>query len=55
MQNTYQQKLADLEANSSNKKVKLEGGKRFKIKSDFQPSGDQPEACLLYTSPRPRD
>ena len=44
MQNTYQQKLADLEANSSNKKVKLEGGKRFKIKSDFQPSGDQPEA-----------
>jgi len=44
MQNTYQQKLADLEASSSNKKVKLEGGKRFKIKSDFQPSGDQPEA-----------
>ena len=33
MQNTYQQKLADLEANSSNKKVKLEGGKRFKIKN----------------------
>ena len=44
MQNTYQEKIADLEANKSNKNHKLEGGIKFKIKSDFQPSGDQPEA-----------
>ena len=50
MQNTYQEKLADLEVNNSKKIKKLEGGINFKIKSDFQPSGDQPEACLLYTS-----
>ena len=45
MQNTYQEKLADLEVNNSKKIKKLEGGINFKIKSDFQPSG-----CLLYTS-----
>ena len=44
MQNTYQEKLADLEVNNSKKINKLEGGIKFKIKSDFQPSGDQPEA-----------
>ena len=44
MQNTYQEKIADLEVNNSNKTSKLEGGIKFKIKSDFQPSGDQPEA-----------
>ena len=44
MQNTYQEKTADLEVNNSNKTQKLEGGIKFKIKSDFQPSGDQPEA-----------
>ena len=44
MQNTYQEKLADLEVNNSKKIKKLEGGIKFKIKSDFQPSGDQPEA-----------
>ena len=44
MQNTYQEKIADLEVNNSNKKNKLEGGIKFKIKSEFQPSGDQPEA-----------
>ena len=44
MQNTYQEKLADLEVNNSKKIKKLEGGINFKIKSDFQPSGVQPEA-----------
>ena len=44
MQNTYQEKTGDLEVNNSNEKRKLEGGIKFKIKSDFQPSGDQPEA-----------
>ena len=44
MQNTYQEKIDDLEVNNSNKKRKLEGGIKFKIKSNFQPNGDQPEA-----------
>ena len=44
MQNTYQEKIADLEINNSKGNKKLEGGIKFKIKSNFQPSGDQPEA-----------
>ena len=44
MQNTYQEKTGNLDTNNSGKKSKLEGGIKFKIKSDFQPSGDQPEA-----------
>ena len=44
MQKSYQEKLADLEINNSKDHKKLEGGIKFKIKSDFQPSGDQPEA-----------
>ena len=44
MQNTYQKKILDLEASKNAPRIKLEGGKKFKIKSDFQPAGDQPEA-----------
>ncbi len=44
MQNTYQEKIGDLEVNNSRENRKLEGGIKFKIKSDFQPSGDQPLA-----------
>ena len=44
MQNTYQEKIDNLEANNSPVRKKLEGGIRFKIKSNFQPAGDQPEA-----------
>ncbi len=44
MQNTYQEKIDNLESNNAPVKKKLEGGIRFKIKSDFQPAGDQPEA-----------
>ena len=44
MSNSYQQKFNELESGSSAIKKKLEGGIKFKIKSDFQPSGDQPEA-----------
>ena len=44
MQNTYQEKILDLEAANNSPRVKLEGGIKFKIKSDFQPAGDQPEA-----------
>ena len=44
MQNTYQEKIDDLEVTNSGEKRKLEGGIKFKIKSEFQPNGDQPEA-----------
>ncbi len=44
MENTYQDLITDIQ--SKNRKIsgKLEGGKKFKIKSDFKPAGDQPEA-----------
>ena len=44
MQNTYQEKIGDLEIANSQVHKKLEGGIKFKIKSDFQPDGDQPQA-----------
>ena len=44
MSNSYQEKFNELESGSNAIKKKLEGGIKFKIKSDFQPSGDQPEA-----------
>ena len=44
MQNTYQEKIDNLEANNAPVRKKLEGGINFKIKSNFQPAGDQPEA-----------
>ena len=37
-------KIDDLEVTNSGEKRKLEGGIKFKIKSEFQPNGDQPEA-----------
>ena len=49
MQNTYQEKILDLEATNNSPRVKLEGGIKFKIKSDFQPAGDQPEAIKTLT------
>ena len=44
MQNTYQEKILDIETNNNSIKKKLEGGIKFKIKSSFQPAGDQPQA-----------
>jgi excinuclease ABC subunit B len=44
MQNTYQEKIENLEIANSQVHKKLEGGIKFKIKSDFQPDGDQPQA-----------
>ena len=55
MENTYQDLITDIQSKNPKIGGKLEGGKKFKIKSDFKPAGDQPEACLLYTSPSPRD
>ena len=44
MQNTYQDLISDIQSKNPKFAGKLEGGKKFKIKSDFKPAGDQPEA-----------
>ena len=44
MQNTYQDLITDIQSKNPEFSGKLEGGKKFKIKSDFKPAGDQPEA-----------
>ncbi len=44
MENTYQDLITDIQSKNPKIGGKLEGGKKFKIKSDFKPSGDQPEA-----------
>ena len=49
MQNTYQEKILDIETTNNSIKKKLEGGIKFKIKSDFQPAGDQPQAIKTIT------
>ena len=49
MQNTYQEKILDIETTNNSFKKKLEGGIKFKIKSDFQPAGDQPQSIKSLT------
>tara|TARA_B110000438_G_scaffold134725_1_gene130347 strand:- start:9211 stop:11367 length:2157 start_codon:yes stop_codon:yes gene_type:complete len=44
MGNTYQDKITEIQSNNPFLKNKLEGGKKFKITSDFNPAGDQPQA-----------
>ena len=44
MQNTYQDLITDIQSKSPQISEKLEGGKKFKIKSNFKPAGDQPDA-----------
>ena len=44
MQNTYQDLITDIQSKKPEISGKLEGCKKFKIKSDFKPAGDQPEA-----------
>jgi len=44
MQNTYQDLITDIQSKNPQINGKLEGGKKFKIVSDFEPAGDQPEA-----------
>ena len=39
MQNTYQDLITDLEGKKPEISGKLEGGKKFKIVSDFKPAG----------------
>ncbi len=44
MENTYQDLITDIQSKNPKISGKLEGGKKFKIKSDFKPAGDQPGA-----------
>ena len=44
MQNTYQDLITAIQSKNPEINRKLEGGKKFKIKSDFKPAGDQPDA-----------
>ena len=50
MQNTYQDLITDIQSKSPQIRGKLEGGKKFKIKSDFKPAGDQPDAIKKLVS-----
>ncbi len=50
MQNTYQDLINDLEGKKPQISGKLEGGKKFKIISNFTPAGDQPEAIKKLVS-----
>ena len=44
MQNTYQDKITEIQDSSSFFGKKLEGGKKLKVVSDYEPAGDQPNA-----------
>ncbi len=44
MQNTYQDLITDIQSKNPGISEKLEGGKKFKLVTDFKPAGDQPEA-----------
>ena len=44
MQNTYQNKITDIQSKKLPIFNKLEGGRKFKIESNFEPAGDQPTA-----------
>ncbi len=50
MENTYQDLINDIQSKNPKISGKLEGGKKFKIKSDFKPAGDQPEAIKKLVS-----
>ena len=44
MQNTYQDLITEIQNKNPGISPKLEGGKKFKITTDYKPAGDQPEA-----------
>jgi len=44
MQNTYQDLITDIQSKNPQISGKLEGGKKFKLVSNFTPAGDQPVA-----------
>ena len=54
MQNTYQDLITEIQSKNTQIHQKLEGGKKFKLITDFKPAGDQPEAIkkLVHGSKR---
>ena len=44
MQNTYQDLITEIQSKNPQINGKLEGGKKFKLVSNFKPAGDQPDA-----------
>ena len=44
MQNTYQDLITEIQSKNPEISGKLEGGKKFKLVTDFKPAGDQPDA-----------
>jgi excinuclease ABC subunit B len=44
MQNTYQDLITEIQSKNPEIHHKLEGGKKFKLVTDFKPAGDQPAA-----------
>ena len=44
MQNTYQDLITEIQSKNPEISPKLEGGKKFKLVTDFKPAGDQPKA-----------
>ena len=44
MQNTYQDLITAVQNKNPAINPKLEGGKKFQMKTDFKPAGDQPDA-----------
>jgi len=55
MENTYQDLITDIQSKNPKISGKLEGGKKFKIKSDFKPAGDQPEAIKKLVNGAKKD
>ncbi len=55
MENTYQDLITDIQSKNPKIGGKLEGGKKFKIKSDFKPAGDQPEAIKKLVNGAKKD
>ena len=44
MQYSYENKITDIQSKKPLIFQKLEGGRKFKIESNFKPAGDQPSA-----------
>ena len=55
MQNTYQDLITAVQNKNPAISPKLEGGKKFQMKTDFKPAGDQPEAIKQLVSGANKD
>ena len=55
MQNTYQDLITAVQNKNPSISPKLEVGKKFKMKTDFKPACDQPEAIKQLVSGANKD